>query len=157
MVTVRSAWIPVPLRVGVGTIMTVHGLGKLGIGPTATPGGVAGFSEFLASLGLVGAPILAWVVTLVELVGGLCLLAGLVVRPVAVLVALDMLVATVLVHAPNGFAVSDGGYEFTFLLFLTAVSLVLSGPGILSLDRALFGDKSTLLTTAPRDDGATAD
>jgi putative oxidoreductase len=135
----RTRWTPLPLRLGVGIIMTIHGLGKLGVGPLASPGGVAGFAETLAALGVPLAAIAAWVVTLVEFVGGLCLLAGLFVRYAALLIAIDMAVATLLVHLPNGFAVSDGGFEFTFLLALAALSLVLSGPGTLSLERAVLG------------------
>jgi len=144
----RPAWVPVPLRLGVGTIMTVHGLGKLGFGPLASPGGVPGFAEVLASLGVPLAIVAAWGVTLVEFVGGLLLLAGLFVRYVAVLVAADMTVATLLVHLPNGFAVSEGGFEFTFLLALAALSLVLSGPGTFSLERALLGDEYRPLSSS---------
>lgn len=139
---------PLPLRIGIGTIMTVHGLGKLGIGPAATPEGIGGFAGFLVSLGVPLPSVAAWVVTMVELVGGLLLLVGLFVRYAAVLIAADMVVATLLVHLPNGFAVSDGGYEFTFLLALASISLVLSGPGVLSLERALLGGEYVPLSSS---------
>ena len=149
----RTAWVPLPLRIGIGTIMTVHGLGKLGMGPLASPDAVAGFAGFLASLGVPLALVTAWFVTLVELVGGLLVLVGLFVRYAAVFIAGDMVVATLLVHLPNGFAVSDGGYEFTFLLALAAVSLVLSGPGVLSLERALLGGEYVPLSSSSAEEG----
>jgi putative oxidoreductase len=119
--------------------MLVHGLGKLDVGPLANGSGVAGVVGFFASLGIPAPTLFAWVVTLVEVGGGLLVVLGLLTRYAAALVAVDMAVATVLVHLPNGFGVSNGGYEFTLLLALTAVSVVLSGPGRLSLETVLFG------------------
>ena len=132
-------WGPLPLRVGVGLVMLVHGLGKLDVGPLANGAGVLGVAGFFGSLGIPAPLAFAWLVTLVEAGGGLLLLLGLLTRYAAALVAVDMAVATVLVHLPNGFGVSTGGYEFTLLLTLAAVSVVLSGPGRLSLEYALFG------------------
>ena len=152
----RTAWVPVPLRVGVGTIMTVHGLGKLGFGPLASPGGVGAFAGFLASLGIPLPSVAAWVVTLVEFVGGLLLIVGLFVRFAALLVAANMTVATLVVHLPNGFAINDGGYEFALLLALAALSLVLSGPGTLSLERALLGGEYVPFSSRTGEEG-TAD
>ncbi|WP_136716151.1 DoxX family protein [Halorientalis salina] len=148
----RTRWTPIPLRLGVGTIMTVHGLGKLGLGPLASPDGVAGFAETLAALGVPLAAIAAWAVTLLEFVGGLFVLAGLFVRYVSLLMAANMTVATLLVHLPNGFAVSDGGFEFTVLLALASLSLVLSGPGTLSLERAVLGHEYRPLSSGAGDE-----
>ncbi len=118
--------------------MFVHGAGKLlGIGPAAS--GVAGFANTLGGLGFPAPGLLAWAVALVEAVGGLFVLLGLFTQVAALLVALVMLVATVAVHLPNGFLVSEGGAEFTFLLFVAAVSLVFTGAGRLSIDRDLLG------------------
>ncbi|WP_101295166.1 DoxX family protein [Halegenticoccus soli] len=130
-------WNPVFLRLALGVPLVVAGAGKLlNVGPKAT--GVSGFAGFLASLGVPFPELFAWIVTLVELVGGLFLLAGLFVRYVAVLVAVDMAVATLLVHVPNGFAVSTGGFEYTLVLALVALAVVFSGPGKLSLEYAVF-------------------
>jgi putative oxidoreductase len=134
-----SRWGPLPLRVGLGLVMFVHGIGKLDIGPLANGGGVAGVAGFFGSLGIPAPTLFAWLVTLVEAGGGLLIILGLLTRYMAVLVAVDMAVATLLVHLPNGFAVSDGGYELTLLLALAAMSVALSGPGRLSLEYVLFG------------------
>ena len=40
------------------------------------------------------------------------------------------------VHTPNGFFAQRGGYEYSAILGLTAVSIALAGPGPLSLDHA---------------------
>src|SRR5918998_984256 len=84
---------------------------------------------------VVGLIALAHVLT--EVVGGAALILGLFTRLAAVPLAFSMLVATVLVHLPNGFFSSSGGVEFTLLLTVACVALALTGPGKTSLDRVL--------------------
>ncbi|WP_096391372.1 DoxX family protein [Halopenitus persicus] len=125
------------LRLALGIPMLVGGVGKVfGIGPK--PLGPEGFAGFLASLSVPFPSIAAWGVGLLELVGGILLLAGLAVRITSALIAIDMLVATVLYHLPNGYPATSGGIELTLALALLAVALVLSGPGSLSLEYVLF-------------------
>jgi putative oxidoreductase len=45
----------------------------------------------------------------------------------------DMIVATLLVHLPNGIFVADGGFELTLILAAAAITLALSGAGRFSL------------------------
>jgi putative oxidoreductase len=49
-----------------------------------------------------------------------------------------MLVALA-VHIKNGFFAQNGGYEYTIVLGVAALSVAFTGPGSLSLD-ALFGN-----------------
>lgn len=124
----HSDWAVLFVRLAVGVVLLVHGLGKLfAIGPTAV--GIAGFSGMLLGLGVPAAVFFAWVVALVETVGGLFILVGFWTRLSALLIAVDMLVAALLVHIPNGFSLANGGYEFVLVLFLASVSLVFSGAG----------------------------
>ena len=68
---------------------------------------------------------------------GLLLALGL-ATPVAAAVALSvMVVASVSAHAPKGFFVHNGGYEYTLILGIAALSLAFTGPGPLSLDAVL--------------------
>lgn len=128
-----TRWGPFLIRIGLGVVMILHGLGKLfGVGPSAMP--ISGLAATIADLGLPAATALAWLVGLVEFGGGMLLLAGLFVRYAALGLAINMLVATVLVHLPQGF----GGYEYTLVLFLMGLSLIATGPGQLSLTHALF-------------------
>jgi len=133
-----SDWSLVVLRIGVGGIFLIHGLGKLlNIGPYAV--GIGGTAGFLGSLGFPAALFFAWVLTLVETLGGAFILAGFLTRYAAVGVGIDMIVAIILIHLPNGFAVTNGGYEFPLLLLLAAIALLLSGAGNkLSLEKKLF-------------------
>ena len=127
------------MRVALGGIILVHGLGKLlDVGPAAT-GGVSGFAGFLASLSVPFPELMAWVVALVETVGALMIIGGLFTRYAAALVAIDMAAAMWLVHLPVGFAPNDGGLAYPLALSLIAVGLILSGPGRLALDHAIFG------------------
>jgi putative oxidoreductase len=124
---------PLLLRLALGIVMVAHGADKVG--------GVSGFAGFLDSMGIPIAIVFAWIVTVVELGGGLLILAGVLTRYAALLFAVDMAVASVLVHLPNGFWASDGGYELTLVLFLVAIALALQGAGPLSLERELLGEE----------------
>jgi putative oxidoreductase len=72
-----------------------------------------------------------------EFFGGLLLIAGLLVRPAALMLAITMVVAIVTVHLPNGLFMSNNGYEFGLALLAVSVSLALRGAGSFSADRLL--------------------
>ena len=120
------------LRVVVGLVFFVHGFQKLFL---MGFGGVAGMME---GLGVPAPGLFAVILTLVELLGGLALILGLFTRLAAIPLAVDMLVATLMVHLPNGFSVlPNGGYEFTLVLLAASVALAVAGPGEAALDRFL--------------------
>jgi putative oxidoreductase len=49
-----------------------------------------------------------------------------------------MLVAAITVHIKKGFFITSGGFEYTLVLGVAALTLAFTGPGSLSLD-ALLG------------------
>lgn len=109
------------LRLSLGTILLAHGAWlKLGVF------GLAGTMGFFGSIGL--PPILGAVVALGETAAGLALIAGVLVRPAALLTLPIMIGATVM-HAGNGwlFSAPNGGWEFP--AFLTLALLVQAGLG----------------------------
>lgn len=120
------------LRLVVGVVFMMHGAQKL-FGAFGG-GGISGTTGFMGSLGLQPAAFWAWVLALVEFGGGVSLAVGLLSRWAALLLAIDMAVATILVHLPNGFFVSNGGIELVLILFAASLFFVAYGSGKLSVD-----------------------
>jgi putative oxidoreductase len=109
------------LRVVLGIIMLYHGWPKL----TNLGGTIEGFTGMGVPL-----PALAAVFsTVAEVGGGLLLLLGVLTDVAGLLIAIDMLGAIAVVHAKNGFAVSDNGFEWPLALLAMAVGIALAGPG----------------------------
>jgi putative oxidoreductase len=123
------------LRLVVGLTLAAHGAQKLfgwfgGYGLTGTGG-------FLEQLGFVPGRRHALFAGVAETGAGLLLALGL-VTPVAAAVAIAvMVVAGVSAHAKKGFFAHNGGYEYTLILGIAALSLAFTGPGPLSLDAVL--------------------
>ncbi|HKK26482.1 MAG TPA: DoxX family protein [Gemmatimonadota bacterium] len=118
------------LRVVVGVVYITHGIPKL-------LGGVPGTAEALGHLGIPLPGLFAWVVTLLETFGGLSLVAGFLVGPVAFLFMIEMIVGILLVHAPNGWYVVGGGSagaEYNTVLIAALLALMLAGPGAAAVD-----------------------
>jgi putative oxidoreductase len=130
--TVRDA-LMLAARIVLGVVLIAHGWQKFaqyGIGGTA-----ASFAKTGVPLPAVSAVFAA----VVELVGGIALLAGAATVVAALLVVLDMLGAFVLVHIGNGVFVADGGFELVGVIAAAALLLAAAGPGRFSVDHALAG------------------
>ena len=115
------------LRIVVGVTFLMHGGQKLFMGFHNVAG-------FLGSLGIPQPTLAAIVLTLVEFVGGIALILGLLTRYAAALLSIDMLVAIITVHAKNGFFSSKGGVELPLLLLVANIDLMLAGAGALGVD-----------------------
>lgn len=124
-------WGATVLRAVVGLIFVAHGAQKL-FGE-----GFGGVASMMEGLGMPAPSLAAVALVLVELLGGAALILGLFTRLAAVPLAFSMLVATLLVHLPNGFFSSSGGIEYTLLLTVACVALTMTGPGEAALDRVL--------------------
>jgi putative oxidoreductase len=119
------------LRVVVGIVFFMHGQQKL------FDIGVAQTGEFFDSQGIPFPAVAAVVVTAVETLGGLALIFGLFTRVAAALLAIDMLVAALVVHVRNGFFAPNGGVELVLVLGAASLALILTGPGALAVDGLL--------------------
>ena len=109
-----AQWLVV-LRVVLGLYMTAHGATRAAVGT------VDDFGGFLAAQGLPMGVLVAWGITINEIVGGLTLASGRFVRLLAAAFALEHCMGIILVHAPRGwFTVGhqSGGAEYSVLLVL---------------------------------------
>lgn len=87
----------------------------------------------------IGIPVwLTYIVSYGEFIAGILVIAGLFARYAAVFISIVMLVATFKVHLPNGFSIANGGYEYTLVLLLLALSILMQGGGKYSIARVLF-------------------
>jgi putative oxidoreductase len=123
------------LRIPVGIIFAAHGAQKL-FGWFGGYG-LEGTGQFFGSIGLHPGHLMALLAGLVEFLGGLALVFGVLVRPAAAALAFAMLIAVFAVHWSKGFFASNGGYEYALALLAASVALVLSGAGRFSVDRSL--------------------
>jgi putative oxidoreductase len=101
-----------------------HGLQKL-FGMFGGMDGAGATVTLVSQMGLAG---------VLETFGGLLLVLGLLTRPVAFLLAIEMLVAFLQVHLPKGGVPLQNGGELPLLYMLVFLFLVAHGAGPASLD-----------------------
>ncbi|UKA58733.1 DoxX family protein [Arthrobacter sp. FW306-2-2C-D06B] len=127
------------LRVIVGFIFAAHGWQKF------TEFTIAGTQAAFGKMGVPAADVVAPIVATIELAGGIALIAGVLTRVFGALLALDMLGALFLVHAPAGLFAENGGYELVLALAAAAAAVALTGAGRISIDAAVFGRQGSKL------------
>jgi putative oxidoreductase len=133
-------WVPIPIRVILGAGFMVHGWAKWNRGPAV-------FAELLKQAHVPLPLANAWLVTLLEIFGGLALLMGAFVTIVSVPLILSMLGAMFTVNIKYGFSavntigltpegpqLGPPGYEINLLYIAGLVVLILGGAGPLSID-----------------------
>ncbi|MBI2881757.1 MAG: DoxX family protein [Candidatus Tectomicrobia bacterium] len=129
-----SRWATFPLRLVIGAVFLAHGGQKLFVF------GFGGFAGYLSSIGIPAAGFWSVVVILLELLGGIALLVGMLTRYAAAVLSAEMLVAVLAVHARAGFFLPAGA-EFALVILAGSLTLLLAGAGPLSLDRRLGLEK----------------
>jgi len=138
----KREWAVFILRVVLGVTFMLHGAQKLfGVFPPGFP--VPALAAFLTKIGIHPGLFWAWLVTIVEFVGGSFLIFGFATRIAAALLVIEMTVVVIKVNGPVGFfwLRPGGGFEFPMTLGFIALALVLSGPSRLSVDRAIGWEK----------------
>ena len=124
-----QAWGVTILRVVIAIVFIAHASQKL------FSDGIHGVAKAFAQLGVPLPTVSAVAISGLEFVGGILLLIGLLARPVAALLACDMLGAVYFVaHAHRGFFSKGGGYEYPLTLLAASLALALAGPGALAID-----------------------
>src|ERR671931_2721735 len=113
---------PLPIRILAGIAFIIHGLPKLS--------NIAGAEHFFANM--VGLPAaMALPVGLLEVIGGIALVVGVLTRTASILFIIEMIGSTIVAKLSKGFV---GGYELDLLLMAISVSLLLTGPGRISIE-----------------------
>ena len=126
---------PLPLRIIAGIGFMMHGLPKLL--------DISNTQNSFTNMGL--PPELAIIIGLLEFIGGLAILLGVFTRIAAGLLAIDMIGAILLVKLSKGFI---DGYELDLLYLAIMISLMLTGPGNLSIEKNVL--KRELFPKAPK-------
>ena len=114
------------LRVGVALLLLAHGAVRI------KDAGVDGFGSFLGTKGVPFPLIVAWILTVMEVVGGVALAAGRMVRLLCLWFAVQLAVGIAWVHGPEGwFVVGPGrnGMEYNVLLILCLFVIAMTHTG----------------------------
>ncbi len=117
------------LRIGVGVIFVVAGWGKLT--------GIEGVQGFFGNLGIPMAGLMAWVVAIVEFVGGIMVLLGAYARIPYLLLAIIMVVALFTTKLGGEFSAA----RLDLMLLLANLALFFAGSGKYSVDAKIGGDQ----------------
>ena len=122
------------LRIGAGLLFCMHGMPKL-FGWFGGMGEAGQRAELFSQMGLAG---------VLEVFGGLLILLGLFTRPVAVVLALEMVIAYIQAHLPRGPIPYENGGELALLYLTVWIFLSTNGAGPASLDRQIWGRRRTI-------------
>lgn len=149
----EQEWALIPLRLIVGFGFAAHGYAKLSRGPE-------NFATVLSAIGVPQPYLMAWLTSLVELLGGISVMVGAFVLPLSLPLTVIMMTAMFGVHYQYGFssirlkAVTVAGaefgpigYEMNLLYIAGLLALALTKPTSLSLDSWL---RSRTLPKKPR-------
>ncbi|SRR5258705_4103926 len=141
LIATSSSWMTIPIRLALAATMIAHGSQKV-LGAFNGPGfnvWTSGNTPFTFMR-----PPWLWLglAALSELVGGVLVGVGFLTRVGAFFIACTMLTAVIGVHWPNFFA-GNKGYEYPLVLFAMALSLLISGGGSASVDKALSGGRTS--------------
>lgn len=113
---------PLPIRILAGIAFIIHGLPKLS--------NIAGTEDFFANM--IGLPAaMALPIGLLEVIGGIALLVGVLTRVASILLIIEMIGSIIVAKLSRGFV---GGYELDLLYMAISISLLLTGPGRISVE-----------------------
>jgi putative oxidoreductase len=119
------------VRATAGLMLLPHGW------PKVFTMGAAGVSNALTRYGIPMPGAFAYLLMVLETIGGVMIAIGLFTRVVAALLVIEFLVIVFVAHWPRGYGVGSGGIEFPMMWGLLFVAILLRGGGPWSVDRKL--------------------
>lgn len=119
-------------RVIFGLVFAAHGWAKRFSG-----GGIDGTAGWFDSIGMRPGRMHANLASTMEMLTGVLLVVGLLTPFAAAGIVGIMVVAGWTVHRDKGFFIVGEGWEYTFMVALSAVAIAGLGPGRLSIDQGL--------------------
>ena len=129
------------LRVITGVIFVAHGGQKVFVY------GIDGVAGAFGQMGVPFAQVMGPFIGVLELVGGIALILGLLTRVFSAGLAATMIGAMTLVHLAGGFFMPTG-IEFTLALLGSTLLLALAGAGTYSLDTLIGRRRASVATVA---------
>lgn len=112
------------LRITIGVLFIVHSIGKFD--PSS--------KGFFSSVGL---PVeMAFLIGLLELIGGIFLVAGILSRISGSLLAIEMLLVMLYIKKLQAFS-GKGGVELDLIVFAILLTVIVLGPGKVSLSHVI--------------------
>ncbi len=121
-------------RVVLGVVFFMHGhLKFFGMGVDGTTG-------FFTMLGVPLPALMAWVIPILEMLGGLALVLG-IFTPVGLALAADMTGAILFAKRGGGFF-APKGFELELTLLVGSLAVVLTGPGAFALGNLIGGKRA---------------
>jgi len=109
------------IRAAIGVIFIVHSLKKFD----------PSWQEWLSGVGL--PPELQLPIALVEFIGGIFLISGILTRITSSVFSIILLGAIFHIRWENGFFVSQGGWEWDLVMVAALLSIIVAGPGRVSI------------------------
>ncbi len=112
-------------RTAVPILLIIHGTTRI------TGGSVNGFGEFLSGTGFPLGLLMAWCITLFEILGSLSIILGYFVPIICLGFIVELTAGIVMVHFNNGWFVvggGSGGMEYSILLILSFFVIAVTNP-----------------------------
>ena len=109
------------IRASIGAIFIVHSIKKFD----------PSWQEWLISIGL--PPEMQMPIALAEFLGGIFLIVGIFTRISGAIFSVILLGAIFHIRWENGFFVSQGGWEWDLIMLAAVLSIIVVGPGRLSI------------------------
>ena len=109
------------VRASIGAIFIVHSIKKFD----------PSWQEWLITIGI--PPELQLPIALAELIGGILLIVGVLTRISAGVFSIILLGAIFHIRWENGFFISEGGWEWDLVMLAVVLSIIVAGPGRVSI------------------------